>query len=102
MDRLHVSVSRRSLFPLLMALFGALLCIGMVQRFRDPLYDMTLEYWLYLAAGCFMVLVGLVGMRFFPWMCIIPTVCYVYGGVIEGWSDLQANGSSGLLTQIPF
>ena len=102
MERLHVSVSRRSLFPLLMALFGALLCIGMVQRFRDPLYDMTLEYWLYLAAGCFMVLVGLVGMRFFPWMCIIPTVCYVYGGVIEGWSDLQANGSSGLLTQIPF
>ena len=68
MERLHVSVSRRSLFPLLMALFGALLCIGMVQRFRDPLYDMTLEYWLYLAAGCFMVLVGLVGMRFFPWM----------------------------------
>ena len=102
MERLHVSVSRRSLFPLLMALFGALLCIGMVQRFRDPLYDMTLEYWLYLAAGCFMVLVGLVGMRFFPWMCIIPAVCYVYGGVIEGWSDLQANGSSGLLTQIPF
>ena len=102
MERLHVSVSRRSLFPLLMALFGALLCIGMVQRFRDPLYDMTLEYWLYLTAGCFMVLVGLVGMRFFPWMCIIPTVCYVYGGVIEGWSDLQANGSSGLLTQIPF
>lgn len=46
MERLHVSVSRRSLFPLLMALFGALLCIGMVQRFRDPLYDMTLEYWL--------------------------------------------------------
>lgn len=102
MERLHVSVSRRSLFPLLMALFGALLCIGMVQRFRDPLYDMTLEYWLYLAAGCFMVLVGLVGMRFFPWMCIIPAVCYVYGGVIEGWSDLQASGSSGLLTQIPF
>ena len=102
MERLHVSVSRRSLFPLLMALFGALLCIGMVQRFRDPLYDMTLEYWLYLAAGCFMVLVGLVGMRFFPWMCIIPAVCYVYGGVIEGWADLQASGSSGLLTQIPF
>ena len=47
MERLHVSVSRRSLFPLLMALFGALLCIGMVQRFRDPLYDMTLEYWLF-------------------------------------------------------
>ena len=43
MERLHVSVSRRSLFPLLMALFGALLCIGMVQRFRDPLYDMTLN-----------------------------------------------------------
>ena len=35
-------------------------------------------------------------------MCIIPAVCYVYGGVIEGWSDLQASGSSGLLTQIPF
>lgn len=102
MERLHVSVSRRSLFPLLMALFGALLCIGMVQRFRDPLYDMTLEYWLYLASGCLMVLVGLVGMRFFPWTCIIPAVCYVYGGVIEGWSDLQASGSSGLLTQIPF
>lgn len=102
MERLHVSVSRRSLFPLLMALFGALLCIGMVQRFRDPLYDMTLEYWLYLASGCLMVLVGLVGMRFFPWTCIIPAVCYVYGGVIEGWSDLQVNSGSGLLTQIPF
>jgi hypothetical protein len=82
MERLHVSVSRRSLFPLLMALCGLGLCFGMVQRMQDPLYPMTMEYYLYLATGALLAVIGLFTMRRFPWMCIIPVVCYVYGGLL--------------------
>jgi len=89
MERLRVSVSRRSLFPILTALFGLILCVGIIQRMRDPLYPMTLEYYLFLAAGVAMAVLGVIAMRHFPWLCIIPAVCYVYGGLLQRWSELQ-------------
>lgn len=102
MERLRVSVSRRSLFPILTALFGLILCVGMIQRMRDPLYPMTLEYYLFLAAGGIMALLGVIAMRHFPWLCIIPAVCYVYGGVLQRWSELQGGQGTALPSEIVY
>lgn len=102
MERLRVSVSRRSLFPILTALFGLILCIGMIQRMRDPLYPMTLEYYLFLAAGAAMVVLGVIAMRHFPWLCIIPAVCYVYGGLLQRWSELQGGQGVPLTSEIAY
>lgn len=102
MERLRVSVSRRSLFPILTTLFGLILCVGMIQRMRDPLYPMTLEYYLFLAAGVVMAILGVVVMRHFPWLCIIPAVCYVYGGLLQRWSELQGEQGAVLASQIVY
>lgn len=102
MERLRVSVSRRSLFPILTALFGLILCVGMIQRMRDPLYPMTLEYYLFLAAGAAMAVLGVIAMRHFPWLCIIPAVCYVYGGLLQRWSELQGGQGATLTSEIVY
>ncbi len=102
MERLRVSVSRRSLFPILTALFGLILCVGMIQRMRDPLYPMTLEYYLFLAAGAAMAVLGVIAMRHFPWLCIIPAVCYVYGGLLQRWSELQGGQGASLTSEIAY
>lgn len=102
MERLRVSVSRRSLFPILTALFGLILCVGMIQRMRDPLYPMTLEYYLFLAAGAAMAVLGVIAMRYFPWLCIIPAVCYVYGGLLQRWSELQGGQGGSLASEIVY
>lgn len=102
MDRLRVSVSRRSLFPILTTLFGLILCVGMIQRMRDPLYPMTLEYYLFLAAGAIMAVLGVVVMRHFPWLCIVPAVCYVYGGLLQRWSELQGGQGAAITSEIVY
>lgn len=82
MERVHVSVSKKSLFPLAAVLCGLVLCVGMVQRLKDPVYPSTMDDYLYLISGISMALIGLFGMRRFPWMCMIPVVIYIFVGFL--------------------
>lgn len=78
----HLSVSKKSLFPFISAICGILICVGMFQRLRDPVYPPTMDNYIYLIAGGLMTIISLFLVRRFPWMNCIPVMMVTFVGLL--------------------
>lgn len=78
----HLSVSKKSLFPFISAICGILICVGMFQRLRDPVYPATMDNYIYLIAGGLMTIISIFLVRRFPWMNCIPVMMVTFVGLL--------------------